>query len=121
MASRRRQDDGFHIHMERKIANRAVARGFSVECRFVLGECRLVCNLEAMEPIHIRVAFPAGKKETQGIALLGTKSFTVLIQRDDGIIQNLFKRDASRMRPSVRTFYDDPFGLGFQVCFLQEQ
>ena len=39
-----------------------------------------------MEPFDTRVAFPARKKEAQGIALLGAKSLTVLIKRDDGII-----------------------------------
>ena len=60
------------IHIERELACRAVREQVGVLGRFVPRHCRLIDCLQAPQPFHVRVAFPAWKKQAQRVALLGT-------------------------------------------------
>ena len=86
---------------------RAVRERFGVLRRLLARHERPVRELDAPQPFHVRVAFPAGQEQPRRITLLGTDRLAILPVGDQRVVERLCRRErcASASRrpcPSAR-------------------
>ena len=120
MPARGPRDHRLCVHLEREYPSRAVFHQLGVLRCLVLDVLRSLGQLDAPEPLYVRVSLPARKDQPQRIALLRANRLAILPVRHQPIVHRFLKRDAALHETRVRTFGQDPAGFGSDTCFLEQ-
>ena len=91
---------------------------FDVSSRVMNG---LIRQLDAAQPFHARVAFPAREKQSRRVSLLGPDRFAVLPVRNQRIVVRLGHRDAAREHGGVLPFGEKPGRLRAGADFAEQR
>ena len=104
----RKRDDRLRFHLIGEDARLAVGHQVRVLRRFVPGHVGLIGELQAVQPLHVRVAFPPRNDEAQRVSLRGTNRFAVLPVREQDVLHRLLERDAALHPAGIGAFRDHP-------------
>ena len=118
---RRRGDHRFGVHLEGELARLAVLQQVGVFRGLLARVPRLVADLEAAQPLHPDIAFPARHHKPHRIALLGTQHLAVHAIGDQAIVERLGERDRARHRRGVGALGQNPFRIRFDARLFQQQ
>ncbi len=118
---RRRGDHRLGVHHEGELARFAVLQQVGVFRRLFAREPRLVADLDAAQPLHPHIAFPARHDEPQRIAVLRPQHLAVHAIGDQAIVERLGERDRARHRRGVGALRQDPFGVRLEAGLVEQQ
>ncbi len=118
---RRRCDHRFGVHHEGELARLAVLHEVGVLRRLLARVPGLVADLDAAQPLHPDVAFPARHHEAHRIALLRPQHLAVHAIGDEAIVERLVQRERAGHRGGVGALGQDPLGVRLQARLLEQQ
>src|SRR5207237_4428456 len=114
------RDQRARVHDEAEDARRVVGAWISVLGGFFARHERTVRQLDAPDPLDVRVAFPSGQQQARGIALFGTDRLSVLRVRDHRVVERLLDRDAARQEGGIVAFGEEPRRLRTRADLTEE-
>src|SRR5882672_1722456 len=120
LPARGRGDDGLGFHHHAELAPLAVGHRIGVARRLAAEVPRLVGELDAPQPLHADVAFPARDHDAHRVAVLRTQRLAVHGVDDQRVVEHFLERDRARVRGSVGAFEQHPFAFRVYASLVQE-
>src|SRR6266536_2219489 len=117
---RRMRDEGLHLLQEIEPERFAVRQDLRVGAGLVIAHGRLLDELQAPQELDVHVPFVARQQETHRIAVARHQALAVLVERDHGVVERLFHRDAAAQGERVRAFGDDPLRLRVDAGLVEQ-
>ena len=114
-------DEGLHLLQEVEAIGLPVGQDLRIGPRLVIGQRRLVGDLDAAQELDVHVAFIAGQPQPHRIALAGLDALAVLVHRDHGVIHRLGERHAAAEMGRIRALGDQPLRLRIDAGLLQQR
>ena len=114
------RDHRFDAHLVGELQRAAIRQRIRVFGRFILSVRRPVGQLDAPQPLHAHVAFPARQQQAHRIAMLRAQALAVLVERDQRVVERLLQRDAAAHVRGVGAFREQPFRLRLEAGFVEQ-
>ena len=91
---------------------------FDVSHRVMNGS---VAELDAPQPLHVRVALPAREQQAHRKALLGAKRLAVLRVDDERVVASFANGNAAREQTGIAAFGEEPLGVVLHADFAKQR
>src|SRR6185436_6178797 len=92
-----------------------VARGLAAEVP------RLIANLDASQPLHADIAFPAGNYDSHGVTVFRAQGFAIHRVDDQRVVEHLLDWNRARVRRAVGALEQHPFATRIDARFLEQR